>query len=127
MMDIRPLRTEADHAWAISEMERYFNDEPQVGTPDGDRFEVLITLATVYEDRHHTIPDADPIAVLRFAIADMGRTQTELAGLLGSKSRASEVLNGKRSLTVDMIRVISDAWHIPIAALVPKCEMACAA
>ena len=63
------------------------------------------------------MPGTDPISMLNFAMEDMGRSQKELADLLGSAPRASEILNRKRPLTLEMIRTISEAWHIPISAL----------
>lgn len=119
-MDIRPIRTEADLAWALAEVEVYFDDPPAKGTPAADRFDVLSTLITAYEDAAFAIPASDPIDVLRFAIDDMGRSQVELGAILGSRSRASEILSGKRPLTLPMILTISEAWRIPVAALVPK-------
>ncbi len=115
--NIRALRTEADHRWALDEVRRYFENEPEVGSADGDRFEVLLTLIAAYENEHYPIPVADPVNMLRFAIEDMGRSQAELAGLLGSRARASEILNRKRHLTLAQIRLISEAWHLPIEAL----------
>lgn len=118
MMDVRPIRNEADYAWALREIEPYFLKEPKVGSRAGDRFEVLATLIEAYENRTVEVPDASPLDVLRFAIESLGRTQSELADILGSKSRASEVLGGKRNLTTDMIAKISAAWHIPAGALI---------
>lgn len=119
-MDVRPIRTEADLAWALAEVERYFDDPPARGTAEADRFDVLSTLIAAYEDAAFAIPVANPIDVLRFAIDDMGRSQAELGILLGSRSRASEVVSGKRPLTLPMIAKISEAWKIPADALVPK-------
>ena len=65
-----------------------------------------------------SVDASDPIDLLRFAISDLGHTQAELAALLGSRSRASEVLNRRRALTVEMIRTISEAWKIPTDLLV---------
>jgi len=118
MMDVRALHTEADYEWALSEVERHFDHQPEPGSPEGDRFDVLATLIEAYENEHYPIPDAtDPVDVLHFAIEDMGRSQTELAQILGSRSRASEILARRRPLTLDMIRRISEAWLIPIDLL----------
>ena len=116
-MDVRMLRNAADHAWAVTEYERYFDREPAPGTQDADRFELLGLVIRDYEERTWPIADADPVDLLRFAIDDMGRSQAELSQLLGSRSRASEVLNRKRPLTLDMVHRISAAWHIPLEAL----------
>ncbi|WP_426313860.1 helix-turn-helix domain-containing protein [Methylobacterium fujisawaense] len=117
MMDVRPLRTEADYQWAIQQIEAYFDDQPAVGSPDGDRFDVLATLIEAYENRHHSIPAADPVQILHYAIEDLGRSQTELADLLGSRSRASEILNRKRCLTIEQAHRISTAWNLPLELL----------
>lgn len=124
MMDVRPLHTEADYEWALREVERYFDDPPEPGTPEADRFDVLSVLIEKYEDSHHGMPDADPIAVLHFAIDSMGRSQADLARIIGSRARASEVLNRKRRLTLDMIRAISAEWKLPIDTLTGPYELA---
>jgi HTH-type transcriptional regulator/antitoxin HigA len=123
MMDVRPLHNEQDYDWAIREVTRYFESEPMPGTSDGDRFEVLSTLIKEYEDQHFATPHGDPVDVLHFAIESMGRSQTELANLIG-RNRASEILNRIRPLTLDMIRTISREWNIPIEALTPQYEAA---
>lgn len=122
MMDIRALHNEADYEWALKEVERYFENQPTPGTADGDRFDVLAALLKEYEDRHHEIPDADPVDVLHYAINEMGHTQAELADLIG-RSRASEILNRKRPLTLEMIRTISHAWSLPIETLTGPYEL----
>lgn len=114
-MEIRPIRTDDDHKAALREIDRLWGAEK--GTPDGDRLDVLATLVDVYESEHYPVGPADPVDLLLFAIEDMGRSQAELAALLGSRARASEILNRKRHLTLEQIRVISAAWHLPIAVL----------
>ncbi len=100
MSDLHPIRTEADYDWALSEVERLMDLEPHLGSPSGDRLEILLLLVSNYEDRCYPIPQADPVTVLQFAIQDMGRSQSELAEILGSRSRASEILSRKRPLTL---------------------------
>ncbi len=117
MMDVRPIRTEADHQWALKQIEAYFDNQPEPGSPDGDRFDVLCTLVEAYENKAHPVPDADPIDVLRFAMENMGRSERELAELLGSRVRAAEILERKRPLSLEMIRRISEAWRLPLEAL----------
>ena len=122
MMDVRPLHNDQDYDWALREVSRYFEVEPTPGTPDGDRFEVLSSLIKAYEDNHFAISHGDPVDVLHFAIESMGRSQAELAALIG-RNRASEILNRIRPLTLDMIRTISKEWNIPIAALTAPYEL----
>ena len=115
--EIRAIRNDADHAWALAEYERYFDDEPQAGTPDADRFEVLGVLLRDYEAKRWPVGPSDPVDLVRFAIEDMGRSQADLDRILGSRSRASEILARKRGLTLDMIRAIAAEWHLPVEAL----------
>ncbi|MBR1129996.1 XRE family transcriptional regulator [Bradyrhizobium iriomotense] len=121
-MDVKPLHNEQDYDWAIREVSRYFEVEPTPGTPDGDRFEVLSSLIREYEDNHFATTHGDPIDVLHFAIESMGRSQAELAALIG-RNRASEILNRVRPLTLEMIRTISKEWNIPIGALTAQYEL----
>lgn len=117
MMDIRAIRTNEDYEWALKEVEQYFDKVPASGTPEADRFDVLSALIEKYEANQFEIPNADPIEVLEFAMESMGKTQAELGHLI-TRSRATEIMKRKRKLTLDMIRIISDAWHIPVAALI---------
>ena len=123
MMDVRPLHNEQDYDWAIREVTRYFDSEPVPGTADGDRFEVLSTLIKEYEDKHFATLHGDPVDVLNFAIESLGKSQAELAHLIG-RNRASEILNRVRPLTLDMIRTISKEWNIPVEALTPQYDLA---
>jgi HTH-type transcriptional regulator/antitoxin HigA len=121
-MDIRPIRNDDDHRLALCEVERLWGAEE--GTPEGDKLEVLTTLIDAYEDRYYPVPAADPIDILHYAIQDMGHSQAELAEILGSRPRASEVLKRKRRLTVEMIAKISEAWRIPVEALAKPYNLA---
>ena len=116
-MDIRPIRNEADYAWAMRAVSAYFENEPELGSEDGNRFEILLTLIGAYETDRYPITAPDPVGMLEFAISSMGRSQAALADLLGSRSRASEILNRKRPLSLDQIRAISEAWKLPLAVL----------
>jgi HTH-type transcriptional regulator / antitoxin HigA len=117
-MDIRPLRTEADYDWALSEIEEYFRREPAPDTPRADRFDVLAALIADYERRHWPIDPPDPGAAIRARMEQAGYTQGDLARLLGSRSRASEILAGRRGLTVEQVRRLHEAWNIPAEALI---------
>lgn len=118
-MDIRPIRTEEDHRAALKEIEACWS--AREGTEEGDRLDVLLALVDAYEEKHWPIDideHFDPIDVLNHAIEEMGHSQAELAELLGSRSRASEILSRRRALTVDMIHKIGKAWRIPADLLV---------
>ena len=90
MMDIRPLRSEQDYDWALAEIERYFIDVPRQGTTEADRFDVLASLIQTYENTHWPIEPADPVEAIRYRMELSGLRQADLAGVVGSRSRASE-------------------------------------
>lgn len=118
-MDLRPICTDEDHRAALAAIEASWGAPD--GSDEGDKLDVLLALVELYEAKRWPIAiaeDQDPIDVLQYAIDELGHTQTELAQLLGSRSRASEVLSRRRVLTVEMIRKIAEAWKIPADLLV---------
>lgn len=118
-MDIHPIRSDEDHRAALKDIDSYWG--ALEGSEEGDRLDVLLALVDVYEEKRWPInidENFDPIDVLNHAIEDFGHTQAELAELLGSRSRASEILSRRRALTVDMIHKISTAWKISADLLV---------
>ena len=122
-MDIRPLRNEADYDWALAEIEPYFEQEPARGTSAADRFDVLAALIAEYEARHWPIDPPDPVAAIRARMEQAGYTQADLARLLGSRSRASEILARRRGLTMEQARRLHEAWRIPAEALIRPVRM----
>jgi HTH-type transcriptional regulator / antitoxin HigA len=118
-MNIRPIRHDKDHRAALAEIERLWGSP--VGTPNGDKLDVLVTLVENYEERRWPLNSRrrfDPVDVLRYAIDELGHTQSELGEIIGSRSRASEVLSRRRSLTLEMIQKITASWKIPADLLV---------
>jgi HTH-type transcriptional regulator / antitoxin HigA len=118
-MDIRPIRTDEEHRAALAEIDASWGAAE--GTEEGDKLEVLVALVELYEAKRWPIEadeNFDPIEVLRYAINELGHSQGELAKLLGSRSRASEILARRRALTVEMIHKISETWRIPADLLV---------
>src|SRR5882724_3981648 len=118
-MDIRPIRTDEDHRAALAAIEACWGASE--GTEEGDKLDVLLALVDVYETRRWPIEideGFDPVDVLWYAIDELGHTQVELAELLGSRSRASEVLSRRRALTVEMIHKVGEARKIRADLLV---------
>jgi HTH-type transcriptional regulator/antitoxin HigA len=118
-MEIRPIRTDEDHRAALAEIEARWGAAE--GTEEGDKLDVLLALVEAYEEKRWPIDlneNFDPIDILNHAIEELGHTQAELAELLGSRSRASEILSRRRALTVEMIHKISKEWNIPADLLV---------
>lgn len=117
-MNIRPIHTENDYKAALHALSAYFNHEPEPGTEDGDRFEILATLVEVYEAKHFSIDVPDPIEAIRFRMEQAGLTVKDLVPFIGRPNRVYEVLNRKRGLTIDMIRKLHRHLGIPADSLI---------
>jgi antitoxin component HigA of HigAB toxin-antitoxin module len=118
-VEIRPIRTDKDHRSALAQIEKLWG--ARAGTPSGDKLDILLVLVETYEERRWPLKSRrrfDPVDVLHFAIEELGHTQAELAQILGSRSRASEVLARRRLLTLEMIQRITASWKIPADLLV---------
>lgn len=120
-MNIRPIRNDDDHAAAVRDLKQVWNAAP--GTPEADLRAVLGTLIDAYEREQYATEPMHPIEFLKIAMVDQGRTQAELGEVLGSRSRASEVLAVQRRLTLPMILAIQRAWGLPIDALTAEYEV----
>ena len=116
-MDIRPIRNDADHGVAMREIEGLWGAAD--GTDEGDRLDILVTLVEAYEDRRWPVSEADPIEAIAQAMAHDGHSRADLGRLIGP-SRATEILQRKRALTLPMIRKIANAWHVPERSLVQE-------
>ena len=99
---VKPVRSKKDHAAALAEVERLWGAKS--GTPNGDRLDVLATLIDAYEATRYPMDPPDPIAAIKFRMEQQGLTRKDLEPLIGTRTRVAEVLNGKRSLSIGMIR-----------------------
>lgn len=120
----RPIRNEAEYEAAIAAIELYFDVEPKEGTPEADDFDLLALLISDYEQRVHPIPPPEPLAAIRFEMEVRGYTQADLGEVLGSRQRASDVLRGKRALSLAMIRNLHEKWGIPLECLIAPMDVA---
>ena len=91
LTEIRPLKSEADYDDALKEIERYFEREPEPGTPEGDRFDLSALVIEDYERKRWPIDPPDPVEAIKYSMALTGRRQADFARLIGSRSRASEI------------------------------------
>lgn len=114
--EVKPIRTAADHQAALAEVERLWGSKG--GTPAGDRLDVLATLIDSYEAQHEPIDRPDPIEAIRFRMEQQGLTRKDLEPLLGSRTRVSEVLGRKRSLSIAMIRRLHATLGIAAEVLI---------
>lgn len=104
IMNIRPIKTEQDYNDAIDRIEDLWGSK--VDTPEGDELDLLITLVEAFEMKHYPIAPPDPIDAIKFRMEQMGLTNADIIKYLGSQSRVSEILNGKRDLTLGMIKLL---------------------
>lgn len=100
-MNIKPIKTESDYREALKKLDILF-DAP-AGTPESDEADILALIIDEYEKKYHKIDAPDPIEAIKIRMEEMQLRQVDLADVIGSKSRVSEVLNRKRKLTVEMI------------------------
>ncbi|WP_244480734.1 helix-turn-helix domain-containing protein [Mesorhizobium sp. Root157] len=124
MENIRPIKTEDDYNWAVAEITRYFEKEPEVGSADGDRFDVLSDLIEAYENKHYPISAPDPVEAIHSHMELFDLPRRALVEVIGSSPRASEILSRQRALTVDMIYKLNKEWHIPAEVLVQPYHLA---
>jgi len=115
-MNIKPIKNERDHEKALKRIEKLWGCKKN--TPDGDEFEVLVTLVEKYEDEQYPIPPPDPVEAIKFQMEAMGLTRTDMVKFFGHKSRVSEILKRKRKLTLPMIRALNKNLKIPVETLI---------
>ena len=115
-MNIKPIRTKKDYEQALNRLEVIFDSKK--GTDKGDELEILGMLIENYENEKFPIGFPDPIEAIKFRMEQLGYNQTDLASIVGLKSRASEILNRKRKLSLEMIRQLHDRLNIPTEVLI---------
>jgi HTH-type transcriptional regulator / antitoxin HigA len=114
----RPIRNDQDYQAALAAIEPFFDNQPAPGSPEADDFDLLALLIEDYERRVHPIPPPDPISAIRYMMELKGYTQSDLATLVGSRQRASDILLGKRGLSMQMVRALHEKWGVPLEGLV---------
>ena len=119
-MEMKIIRTEAEHKKALSIASALFGNPPAVGTLDGDRFEVLLMLIEAYEQKQYPIAVPDPIEAIKFRMEQSGLTPKDLEPMIGRLNRVYEVLNRTRPLTLPMIRRLHSGLGIPAESLIGK-------
>ncbi|MBK8723717.1 MAG: helix-turn-helix domain-containing protein [Saprospiraceae bacterium] len=115
-MEVKLIKSKKDYKVALERLELIFDSKK--GTKEGDELELLSIIINDYESRVFPIFNPDPIEAIKFRMEQMGFEQNDLANIIGLKSRASEILNRKRKLTLEMIRKISSVMNIPTEILI---------
>ena len=116
MADVKPIRSEKDYEAALAELERLWG--AKLGTPRGNRLDVLATLIDVYESEHHPIDPPDPIEAIKFRMEQQNLTRKDLEGILGTRTRVAEILNRRRGLSINMIRRLNEDLGISADVLI---------
>ncbi|MBR3425667.1 MAG: transcriptional regulator [Neisseriaceae bacterium] len=119
MQALKPIKTETEYKTALKELGAFFDNNPDHADPDtADYFEVLATLVERYEQEHYPIDPPDPIEAIKFRMEQKGLTVKDLTNIFGRPNRAYEVLNGKRPLSLAMIRKIKNELNISADILI---------
>jgi len=116
-MEIRPIRTEKDYSAALALVEKLM-ERPESDALAADRIEVLVTLIKAWEAEHHPIGHPTPLGAIRFWMEQKNLAAKDLERAIGSQSKVSEVLNGKRSLSLSMIVGLHRELGIPYESLI---------
>ncbi len=115
MITVKPIHNDEDLAQALERIDVLWR--ARVGTSEGDELDILTMLVERYEDAHYPIPPSDPVAAIKFMMEQKGLTQKDLVQYLGSPSKASEVLNRKRPLSINMVKRLHHGLNIPYGCL----------
>jgi HTH-type transcriptional regulator/antitoxin HigA len=117
-MDIRPIRSKSDYDAALTRIETLMDGDPAPGTTAGDELEVLTTLVEAYEARKYPVDPPDPIDAILFRMEQAGLSRKDLEPYIGHSGRVSEVLSGRRALSLEMIRRLNEGLGIPLETLI---------
>lgn len=120
-MELKPIKTDKDYRDALERLEIIF-DAP-INTKEGDEAEILSLLIENYENEHYPIEAPDPIEAIKIRMEELNMRQKDLVGIIGGKSRVSEILNRKKRLTVDMIRDLERILQISASVLVSNYQL----
>ncbi len=116
MEDIKLIKTEEDYKAALKLADELF--DAKADTPEGDKLELIVTLIEIYEREHFPIDNPSPLEAIKFRMDQMGLLPKDLVPFIGSKSKVSEILSGKRTLSLNMIRQLASGLNIPVEVLI---------
>ncbi|MEZ4971363.1 MAG: transcriptional regulator [Flavobacteriaceae bacterium] len=121
-MELKPIKSESDYRNGLKRLEVIF-DAP-IDTKEGDEAEILSLLIENYENEHYPIESPDPIEAIKIRMEELNMRQKDLVGIIGGKSRVSEILNKRKKLTVEMIRELERILQISASVLVNNYKLA---
>ena len=115
---LKPIKTEEQYEEALETIWYLMDAQPALGTPKGDELDILVTLVEAYEVKHYPMPSIEPIEYLKLVMSSKHLKQSDLVPFIGHKSQVSKILNGKRELTISMIKNLSKGLNLPLQKLV---------
>ena len=118
LMEINPIKTDADYQAALKEIETLMMSE--LGSPEGEKLDVLVTLVEAYERKHYPLDLPDPVEAIKFEMEQKGLTIKDLEPMIGKSNRVYEILNHKRPLTLKMIWRLHEQLGIPAESLIKQ-------
>ncbi len=117
-MDIQPIRTKTDYKNTLKEVSKLVELDPPLGSSDGDRLDILVTMVQAYEARHFSLDIPDPVDAIKFRMEQQGLKPKDLEPMIGRSNRVYEVLNRKRPLTLAMVRKLHAGLGISAECLI---------
>ncbi len=118
MANIKPIRTEQDHKTALARIDELMDAE--FGSPEGGELDVLVDLVELYESKHEPMEYPSPLAAIEFRMEQAGLTRRDLVPFIGTRAKVSEVLSGKRAITMPMARALHEHLGIPAEVLLQE-------
>ena len=115
---LKPIKTRKDYETALARCYELMQKNLKAGSVLSDELEVLSILAEAYEKKNYPVPPPHPVEAIRFRLEQSGLSETELNKLLGGRSRKSEIMSGKRKLSLNMIRTLHEKLRIPAETLI---------
>jgi len=119
-MNLKIIKTKSDYNSALKQIEKLIIADPAPGTEEADRLDLLSLLVEKYEDAHFSFDLPDPISAIKFVMEQKNLSQADLIPYIGSRSKVSEILSGKRQLSLNMIRKLNEELGIPAEILLNK-------
>jgi HTH-type transcriptional regulator/antitoxin HigA len=123
MFNLTAIKSEADHAAVIAEIEKLIDADPAPNTPEADRLELLTLVANAYEAKAFPTNIPDAVEAIKFRMEQQDLAPRDLVPYIGSRSKVSELLSRKRPLTLSMVRALHEQLHIPAKALIQQAEL----
>lgn len=112
-MRLKPIKTKKEYEIYLDWVDRLFDKKVKPNSPEGEQLQVALLLIKQYEDEHYPIPSPDPIEAIKLKMAEKGMKNKDLVGLVGSKGYVSSLLNGKKTLTLEIAKIFHQKLGVP--------------